>query len=196
MIRAALLLLATLSVVACAQSVMVSNFAALVDAARPDFVLDVDGCSVYVYVVGDFDTAKTPLLHTKVPETGMPASPMDSDEILEVFIKALGPRLTACVTLLKLNCSQADQHFGCWRYERRTLEVEARNSTELKRAMERALGTALARSYIETVDAIVKTQRPAAYSVYLVKRLEGAQVFLFFLGDRENRSGFFHVENW
>jgi hypothetical protein len=178
--------------VACAQSITISNFTALVDAARPHFVLDINGCSVYVYVVRDFETAKTPLLHTDVPKTSVPASPMDSDEILEAFIKALGPRLTAYATLLKLNCSQADQYFGCWRREDRTLEVEVRNSAELRRAIERALGATLARNYMEAVDAVVKTQRPAAYPVYPVKRLEDAQVFLFFL-EGGNRSDFFHV---
>jgi hypothetical protein len=101
MTRVALLLLVALSATAYAQSVVVSNFTATVDVAKPDFVMDVNGCSVYVYVVKDFETAKTPLLHTDVPKTNMPASPIDSDEILDAFIKALGPRLTAYVTIIK-----------------------------------------------------------------------------------------------
>jgi hypothetical protein len=114
MTKTTLLLLVALSVAAYAQSVVmsnftalvdvavvVSNFTAIVDVAKPDFVMDVEGCSVYVYVVKDFETAKTPLLHTGVPKTSMPASPMDSEEILDAFIKALGPHLTAYVTIIK-----------------------------------------------------------------------------------------------
>jgi len=100
-IRVVLLLLVVLSATAYAQSVVVLNFTAIVDVAKPDFVIDVDGCSVYAYVVRDFETAKTPLLHTDVPEVRMPASPMESEEILDAFIKALGPRLTAYVTIIK-----------------------------------------------------------------------------------------------
>jgi len=86
MTRVVLLLLVALSATAYAQSivvynftalvdvaVVVSNFTAIVDVAKPDFVMDVDGCFVYVYVVRDFETAKTPLLHTNVPKTRMPA---------------------------------------------------------------------------------------------------------------------------
>jgi len=108
-VKGVVLLLVVLSIMAYAQSVTpnftrwmdvsVYNFTALVEAAKPDFVMDVDGCSVYVYVVRDFETAKTPLLHTGVPKTRMPASPIESEEILDAFIKALGPRLTAYVTI-------------------------------------------------------------------------------------------------
>jgi hypothetical protein len=174
MTRVVLLLLVALSATAYAQSVVVSNFTALVDVAKPDFVMDVDGCSVYVYVVRDFETAKTPLLHTDVPETSiMPASPMDSDEILEAFIKALGTQLTAYVTFVKPAGGLED----------RAVEVSVRNSTGLRRAMEEALGASMARNYNEAYSAAIKTQRPAAYPVYLAKKMKDAQVYLFFLGD-------------
>jgi hypothetical protein len=58
--RVALLLLVALSATTYAQSVVVLNFTAVVDVAKPDFVMDVEGCSVYVYVVRDIETAKTP----------------------------------------------------------------------------------------------------------------------------------------
>jgi hypothetical protein len=180
--RVALLLLVALSATTYAQSVVVlnftalvdvavvvSNFTAIVDVAKPDFVMDVDGCSVYVYVVRDFETAKTPLLHTDVPEVRMPASPMESEEILDAFIKALGPRLTAYVTIIKPRGGS----------ERRAVEVSVHNSTELRRAIERALG-------------VIKTQRPVAYPNSLAIEMEDAHVHLFFLGDG-NGSEFFQV---
>jgi hypothetical protein len=194
--RVALLLLVALSVATYAQSivvynftalvdvaVVVSNFTAIVDVAKPDFVMDVDGCSVYVYVVRDFETAKTPLLHTDVPEVRMPASPMESEEILDAFIKALGPRLTAYVTIIKPRGGS----------ERRAVEVSVHNSTELRRAIERALGVDLARNYIEASSAVIKTQRPVAYPNSLAIEMEDAHVHLFFLGDG-NGSKFFQVE--
>jgi hypothetical protein len=181
--RVVLLLLVALSATAYAQSVVVTNFTALVDVAKPDFVMDVEGCSVYVYVVRDFETAKTPLLHTDVPETSMPASPMDNEEILDAFIKALGPRLTAYVTIIKPEGGLED----------RAVEVSIRHSTELGRAIERALGVDLARNYIEASSAAIKTQRATAYPEYLAKKMEDAQVYLFFLGGG-NGSKFFQVE--
>ncbi len=180
--RVVLLLLVALSATTYAQSVVVSNFTALVDVAKPDFVMDVDGCSVYVYVVRDFETAKTPLLHTDVPKTSMPASPMESEEILDAFIKALGPRLTAYVTIIKPE----------GRSEDRAVEISVHSSTELRRAMERALGVDLARNYIEASSAVIKTQRPVAYPSSLAIEMKDAQVFLFFLGDG-NGSKFFQV---
>ena len=182
MTRVVLLLLVALSATAYAQSVVVTNFTALVDVAKPDFVMDVEGCSVYVYVVRDFETAKTPLLHTDVPETSMPASPMDNEEILDAFIKALGPRLTAYVTIIKPEGGLED----------RAVEVSIRHSTELGRAIERALGVDLARNYIEASSAAIKTQRATAYPEYLAKKMEDAHVYLFFLGSR-NGSSFFRV---
>jgi hypothetical protein len=183
MTRVVLLLVVALSATAFAQSVVVSNFTALVEAARPDFVMDVDGCSVYVYVVRDFETAKTPLLHTDVPKTSMPASPMESKEILDAFIKALGPRLTAYVTIIKPEGGLED----------RAVEISVHSSTELRRAIERALGVDLARNYIEASSAAIKTQRPVAYPDSLAIRMKDAQVFLFFLGGG-NGSKFFQVE--
>jgi hypothetical protein len=160
-----------------------SNFTALVEVAKPDFVMDVKGCSVYVYVVKDFETAKTPLLHTGVPKTSMPASPMESEEILDAFIKALGPHLTAYVTIIKPEGGS----------ERRAVEVSIRHSTELRRAIERALGVDLAKNYIEASSAAIKTQRPVAYPDSLAIEMKDAQVFLFFLGGG-NGSKFFQVE--
>jgi len=196
MTRVALLLLVALSATAYAQSVVVSNFTALVDmavvvsnftaivdVAKPDFVMDVDGCFVYVYVVRDFETAKTPLLHTNVPKTRMPASPMESEEILDAFIKALGPRLTAYVTIIKPEGGS----------ERRAVEVSVRNSTELQRAIEEASGVDLARNYIEASSAAIKTQRPVAYPDSLAIEMKDAQVFLFFLSGG-NGSEFFQVK--
>jgi hypothetical protein len=181
--RVALLLLVALSATTYAQSVVVLNFTAIVDVAKPDFVMDVDGCSVYVYVVKDFETAKTPLLHTDVPEVRMPASPMESEEILDAFIKALGPRFTAYVTIIKPRGGS----------ERRAVEVSVHSSTELRRAIERALGVDLARNYIEASSAVIKTQRPVAYPSSLAIEMEDAHVHLFFLGDG-NGSKFFQVE--
>jgi len=182
MAKATLLLLVALSVAAYAQSVVVLNFTALVDVARPDFVMDVDGCSVYVYVVRDFETAKTPLLHTDVPEVRMPASPMESEEILDAFIKALGPRFKAYVTIIKPKGGS----------ERRAVEISVHSSTELRRAIEEALGGDLARNYIEASSAVIKTQRPTAYPSSLAIEMKDAQVFLFFLSGG-NGSKFFQV---
>jgi hypothetical protein len=182
MTRVALLLLVALSATAYAQSVVVSNFTALVDVAKPDFVMDVNGCSVYVYVVRDFATAKTPLLHTDVPMTSMPAPPMDSEEILDAFIKALGPRFTAYVTIIKPEGGLKD----------RAVEISVHSSTELRRAIERALEVDLARNYIEASSAAIKTQRPTAYPNSLAIEMKDAQVFLFFLGGG-NGSKFFQV---
>lgn len=177
MTKTILLLLVALSTMAYiqayAQSIVVENFTAVVDEAKPDFVMDVNGCSVYVYVVRNFETAKTPLLHTDVPKTSMPASHMDSDEILDAFIKALGTQLTAYVTFVKPAGGLED----------RAVEVSVRNSTGLRRAMEEALGASMARNYNEAYSAAIKTQRPAAYPVYLAKKMKDAQVYLFFLGD-------------
>jgi diadenosine tetraphosphate (Ap4A) HIT family hydrolase len=196
MTRVALLLLVALSATAYAQSVVVYNFTALVDVAvvvsnftvivdvaKPDFVMDVEGCSVYVYVVRDFETAKTPLLHTGVPKTRMPASPTDSEEILDAFIKALGPRLTAYVTIIKPEGGS----------ERRAVEVSIRHSTELRRAIERALGVDLAKNYVEASSAVIKTQRPTAYPDSLAIEMKDTQVYLFFLSGG-NGSKFFQVE--
>jgi hypothetical protein len=181
--RVVLLLLVALSATAYAQSVVVLNFTALVDVAKPDFVMIVDGCSVYVYVVRDFETAKTPLLHTDVPEVRMPASPMESEEILDAFIKALGPRFTAYVTIIKPEGGLED----------RAVEVSVHSSTELRRAIERASGVDLARNYIEASSAVIKTQRPVAYPSSLAIEMKDAQVFLFFLSGG-NGSKFFQVE--
>jgi len=181
--RVVLLLLVASSATAYAQSVVVLNFTAVVDVAKPDFVMDVDGCSVYVYVVRDFETAKTPLLHTDVPRTRMPASPMESEEILDAFIKALGPRFKAYVTIIKPEGGLKD----------RAVEVSIHSSTELRRAIERALGVDLARNYIEASSAVIKTQRPTAYTESLAIEMKDAQVFLFFLGGG-NGSKFFQVE--
>ena len=165
--RVVLLLLVALSATAYAQSVVVYNFTAVVDVAKPDFVMDVNGCSVYVYVVRNIETAKTPSFLT-VPETSMPASPMESEEILDAFIKALGPHLTAYVTIVTRS--------GALKY--RVVEISVRNSTELRRAIEEALGVSLARN---------------AYPEYLAKKMEDAHVYLFFIGSR-NGSKFFQVE--
>ena len=183
MTRVALLLLVALSATAYAQSVVVLNFTALVEVAKPDFVMEVDGCSVYVYVVRDFETAKTPLVNTRVPRTRMPASPMDGEEMLDAFIKALGPRFTAYVTIIKPEGGLKDH----------AVEVSVHSSTELRRAIERALGVDLARNYIEASSAVIKTQRPVAYLDSLAIEMKDAQVFLFFLGGG-NGSKFFQVE--
>ena len=179
--RVALLLLVALSATAYAQSVVVLNFTAIVDVAKPDFVMDVNGCSVYVYVVRNIETAKTPSFLT-VPETSMPASPMDSEEILDAFIKALGPRLTAYVTIVEPS--------GALNY--REVEISVRNSTELRRAIEEALGASLVRNLDEARSAAIRTQRATAYPEYLAKKMEDAHVYLFFLGSR-NGSSFFRV---
>ena len=184
MTKTTLLLLVALSATAYAQSVVVWNFTALVDVAKPDFVMDVNGCSVYVYVVRDFKTAKTPLVNTRVPKTNITASPMDSEEILDAFVKALGPRLKAYVTIIKPEGGLKD----------RAVEVSIRHSTELRRAIESALGVDLARNYIEASSAATKTQRPTAYPNSLAIEMKDAQVFLFFLGGG-NGSKFFQVEN-
>jgi hypothetical protein len=179
--RVALLLLVALSTTTYAQSVVVLNFTAVVDVAKPDFVMDVDSCSVYVYVVRNIETAKTPSFLT-VPETSMPASPMDSEEVLDAFIKALGPRLTAYVTIVEPS--------GALTY--REVEISVYNSTELRRAIEEALGTSLARNLDEARSTAIRTQRETAYPKYLAKKMEDAHVYLFFLGSR-NGSSFFQV---
>jgi hypothetical protein len=180
--KGVVLLLVVLSIVAYAQSVtlnftrwvdvIVLNFTALVDVAKPDFVMDVDGCSVYVYVVRDFETAKTPLLHTDVPEVRMPASPMDSEEILDAFIKALGPRLKGRVKIYKP---------GGGLPEDRTVEVDIHNSTELIRALEKALRMPVLRSYSDALNTVNKTKKPVARLVSILKEEKDARAsFVFF----------------
>jgi hypothetical protein len=179
-IRGVVLLLVVLFIAAYAQSatpnftrwvdVSVYNFTALVDVARPDFVMDVNGCSVYVYVVRDFETAKTPLLHTDVPKTSMPASPMDSDEILDAFIKALGPRLKGKVKIYKPGGG----------FEDRTVEVDIHNPTELIRALEKALGMPVLRSYPEALNTINKTKKPAAELLAVEKEVDNVRASFIF----------------
>ena len=179
--RGVVLLLVVLSIVAYAQSatpnftrwvdVSIYNFTAVVDVAKPDFVMDVDGCSVYVYVVRDFETAKTPLLHTNVPMTSMPASPMDSEEILDAFVKALGPRLKGRVEIYKP---------GGGLPEERTVEVDIHNSTELIRALEKALGMPVLRSYPEALNTVSKTKKLAARLISILKEEKDAQASFVF----------------
>jgi hypothetical protein len=179
--RDVVLLLVVLSIVAYAQSatpnftrwvdVSVYNFTALVDVAKPDFVMDVDGCSVYVYVVRDFETAKTPLLHTDVPMTSMPASPMNSEEILDAFIKALGPRLKGRVKIYKPEGGLP---------EKRTVEVDIHNSTELIRALEKALGMPVLRSYPDALNTIRKTEGPAAELLAVEKEVNNVRASFIF----------------
>ncbi len=182
--KGVVLLLVVLSIVAYAQSatpnftmwvdVIVLNFTALVDVAKPDFVMDVDGCTVYVYVVRDFETAKTPLVNTNVPETSMPASPMDSEEILDAFIKALGPRLKGRVKIYKPEGGLPEE---------RTVEVDIHNSTELIRALEKALGMPVLRSYSDALKTIKKTEEPAARLVSILKEEEDARASFVFSED-------------
>ncbi len=178
--RGVVLLLVVLSIVAYAQSAMpnftrwvdvsVLNFTAIVDVAKPDFVMDVDGCSVYVYVVRDFETAKTPLLHTDVPMTSMPASPMDSDEILDAFIKALGSRLKGRVNIYKPGGG----------FEERTVEVDAHNSTELIRALEKALGMPVLRSYSDALKTVDNTKKPVAELLAVEKEVNNVRASFIF----------------
>jgi hypothetical protein len=151
--------------------VSVLNFTALVDVARPDFVMDVDGCSVYVYVVRDFETAKTPLVNTKVPEVRMPASPMDSEEMLDAFIKALGPRLKGRVRIFKP---------GDGLPEDRTVEVDIHNSTELIRALEKALRMPVLRSYSDALKTVNKTKKPAAELLAVEKEVNNVRASFIF----------------
>jgi len=179
--KGVVLLLVVLFIVAYAQSatpnftrwvdVSVYNFTALVEVAKPDFVMDVNGCSVYVYVVRDFETAKTPLLHTDVPKTSMPASPMDSKEILDAFIKALGPRLKGKVKIYKP---------GDGLPEDRTVEVDIHNSTELIRVLEKALGMPVLRSYPEALNTVNKTKKPAAELLAVVKEVNNVRASFIF----------------
>jgi len=179
--RGVALLLVVLFIVAYAQSatpnftrwvdVSVYNFTALVEVAKPDFVMDVNGCSVYVYVVRDFATAKTPLLHTDVPKTSMPASPMDSEEILDAFIKALGPRLKGRVEIYKPSGGLPEE---------RTVEVDIHNSTELISALEKALGMPVLRSYPETLNTVDKTKKPAAELLAVEKEMNNVRASFIF----------------
>jgi len=178
--KGVVLLLVVLSIVAYAQSAMpyfrwvdvsVYNFTALVDVVKPDFVVDVDSCSVYVYVVRDFETAKTPLLHTNVPKTSMPASPMDCEEILDAFIKTLGPRLKGRVKIYKPDGGLPEE---------RTVEVDAHNSTELIRALEKALGMPVLRSYPDALNTVDNTKKPAALLISIQKEEEDARASFVF----------------
>jgi len=180
-VKGVVLLLVVLSIVAYAQSVTpnftrwmdvsVYSFTALVEAAKPDFVMDVDGCSVYVYVVRDFETAKTPLLHTGVPKTRMPASPMESEEILDAFIKALGPRLKGRVKIYRPDGGLPEE---------RTVEVDIHNSTELIRALEKALRTPVLRSYPDALKTIKKTEEPAAELLTVEKEVDNVRASFVF----------------
>jgi hypothetical protein len=179
--KGVVLLLVVLSIVAYAQSAMpyftrwvdvsVYNFTALVDVVKPDFVVDVDSCSVYVYVVRDFETAKTPLLHTNVPMTSMPASPMDCEEILDAFIKTLGPRLKGRAKIYKPDGGLPEE---------RTVEVDAHNSTELIRALEKALGMPVLRSYSDALNTVDNTKKPAALLISIQKEEEDARASFVF----------------
>jgi hypothetical protein len=73
------------------------------------------------------------------------------------------------------------------------VEVSIRHSTELRRAIERALGVDLAKNYIEASSAVIKTQRPTAYPDSLAIEMKDAHVHLFFLSGG-NGSKFFQVE--
>ncbi|MFZ8838565.1 MAG: hypothetical protein ACO2PM_06420 [Pyrobaculum sp.] len=73
------------------------------------------------------------------------------------------------------------------------MEISVHSSTELRRAIERALEVDLARDYIEASSAVIKTQRPTAYPSSLAIEMKDAQVFLFFLSGG-NGSKFFQVE--
>jgi hypothetical protein len=179
--KGVVLLLVVLSIVAYAQSatpnftrwvdVSVLNFTALVNVAKPDFVMDVDGCSVYVYVVRDFETAKTPLLHTDVPEVRMPASPMESEEILDAFIKALGPRLKGRVKIYKPGDGLPEDH---------TVEVDIHNPTELIRALEKALGMPVLRSYSDALNTVNRTKKPVALLISILKEEKDARASFVF----------------
>jgi hypothetical protein len=178
--KGVVLLLLVLSTVAYAQSAMpyfrwvdvsVYNFTALVDVAKPDFVVDVDRCSVYVYVVRNFETAKTPLLHTNVPKTSMPASPIDCEEILNAFIKTLGPRLKGRAKIYKPDGGLP---------EKRMVEVDAHNSTELIRALEKALGMPVLRSYSDALNTVDNTKKPAALLISIQKEEEDARASFVF----------------
>ncbi len=179
--RGVVLLLVVLSVLAYAQSatpnftrwvdVSVYNFTALVEVAKPDFVMDVGGCSVYVYVVRDFETAKTPLLHTDVPKTRMPASPMDSEEILDAFIRALGPRLKGRVKIYKPDGGLPEE---------RTVEVDIHNSTELIRALEKALGMPVLRSYSDALKTVDNTKKPVAELLAVEKEVNNVRASFIF----------------
>ncbi len=72
------------------------------------------------------------------------------------------------------------------------MEISVHSSTELRRAIERALEVDLARNYIEASSAAIKTQRPVAYPNSLAIEMKDAQVFLFFLSGG-NESEFFQV---
>ena len=182
--RGVVLLLVVLSVVAYALSatpnftrwvdVSIYNFTALVDVAKPDFVMDVKGCSVYVYVVRDFKTAKTPIVNTNVPMTSMPASPMDSEEMLDAFIKALGPRLKGGVRIFKP---------GDGLPEDRTVEVDIHNPTELIRALEKALGMPVLRSYSDALKTVNKTKKPAAELLAVEKEVNNVRASFVFSED-------------
>jgi len=182
--RGVVLLLVVLSVVAYALSatpnftrwvdVSIYNFTALVDVAKPDFVMDVKGCSVYVYVVRDFKTAKTPIVNTNVPMTSMPASPMDSEEMLDAFIKALGPRLKGRVRIFKP---------GDGLPEDRTVEVDIHNPTELIRALEKALGMPVLRSYSDALKTVNKTKKPAAELLAVEKEVNNVRASFVFSED-------------
>jgi hypothetical protein len=96
---------------------------------------------------------------------------MESDEILDAFVKALGPRLKGRVEIYKPSGGLPEE---------RTVEVDIHNSTELIRALEKALGMPVLRSYPEALNTVDKTKKPAAELLAVEKEVNNVRASFIF----------------
>jgi hypothetical protein len=96
---------------------------------------------------------------------------MDCEEILDAFIKTLGPRLKGRVKIYKPDGGLPEE---------RTVEVDAHNSTELIRALEKALGMPVLRSYPDALNTVDNTKKPAALLISIQKEEEDARASFVF----------------
>jgi len=129
--RLVVLVFLLLSAASYAYMVEIVNFTTVLDAAvKPDFVTEIDGCRVYIYILRDFKNASTPLFKIdKLPAIKRPAVlPRSNEEFFDIVLKAIGPDVVATVAVM-----------GPSGKENLEISISARNSTELKEKIRKAL---------------------------------------------------------
>jgi hypothetical protein len=175
------LFLLLISVALTAHEVVIVNETALISVTKADLVLDVDGCAVYVYIVHDFGTAKTPLLNTKPPEVRRPAAPLPAERLLDVALKAFGPDVEVRVAVVRprntekiLNDTETTQDD----VEYIWTSVSARNVEELREQLQRILEMPVFYDIEDARDAAKRNREKAAAVATLEKRLEDTSVIV------------------
>ncbi len=175
------LFLLLISVALTAHEVVIVNETALISITKADLVLDVDGCAVYVYIVHDFGTAKTPLLNTKWPEVRRPAAPLPAERLLDVALKAFGPDVEVRVAVVRpgntektLNDTETTQDD----VEYIWTSVSARNVEELREQLQRILEMPVFYDIEDARDAAKRSREKAAAVATLEKRLEDTSVIV------------------